>query len=56
MIEGYNRDGQLILFNPAEVASVYRGEAWCNVQMRDGTVHRFGHAEAERVYRALKGS
>lgn len=56
MIEGFNNDGLRILINPAEVASVYRGPTWCNVQMRDGTIHRFAREQAEKVYRALRGA
>ncbi len=59
MIEGYNNDGLKVLINPRAVASVYAGgEAgygfWCNVQMEDGTVHRFRGPAAEKVYAACR--
>lgn len=58
MAEGYNTEGTKVLINGRFVVSVYAGGegygAWCNVQMEDGTVHRFKGSEATKVYVALR--
>lgn len=53
MIEGYSSEGVTVLINPRRVVVVYRGDTFCNVKMEDGSVHRFRHGEATRVYEAL---
>jgi hypothetical protein len=56
MIEGWDNEGRKVLINPRYVLQVYSGPGWCNVQMADKTLHRFSHAEGERVYAALKAA
>ncbi len=54
MIEGYNNDGIAVLINPAKVVEVYRGANYCNVKMENGTLHRFSHEQARKIYDALR--
>lgn len=54
MIEAYNDDGLAVLINPAKVVEVYRGSVFCNVKMENGTLHRFTHSQAQKVYEALR--
>jgi hypothetical protein len=54
MIEAYNQDNVRVQFNPRHVIQTFSGPGFCNVQMTDGTLHRFSHGEAEKVLAAMR--